>query len=65
MKIAYSKAANEATKRYRKKNDIKQTVVRFGVNEKDISDWLDKQPVKQRYIKDLIRKDMNENKKEE
>lgn len=65
MKIAYSKSANEATKRYREKNNLKTVAIHFGVGEKDISDWLDKQPVKQRYIKSLIRKDMNENKKEE
>lgn len=45
------------------KENVKQ--IKFGLNKKteaDLLDWLEQQPNKQGYIKELIRKDMEANK---
>ena len=56
-----SKAQIEANKRYRKRN-VKQLSTAFYPNDLDIWEWLDEQPNKAGYIKQLIREDMNKKK---
>lgn len=47
----------EAIKKYKKK--LKRLTLDFSPAEADLVDHINKQPKKQTYIKDLIRKDMN------
>lgn len=52
-----SQAQLEAVRRYKQKN-LKQYTIGFYPQDADILDHLNNQPVKQAYIKNLIRKDM-------
>ena len=53
--MATSESQKRATARYQKAN-TKMRSVRFYPSERDILAWLDAQPNKQGYIKDLIRR---------
>lgn len=49
---------SEAKKRYDKEN-TKQILLKFNIkNDEDILQWLEQQPSKQGYIKELIRSDI-------
>ncbi len=61
--MAVSEAQKRATAKYQKAN-TKMRSVRFYPSERDILAWLDAQPNKQGYIKDLIRADMEQRKSE-
>ncbi len=61
--MATSESQKRATARYQKAN-TKMRSVRFYPSERDILAWLDAQPNKQGYIKDLIRADMEQRKSE-
>ena len=58
-----TKAQNEANKRYRKKmreeGKFKSLVLEFYPNDLDLYDWLQEHKPMATYIKELIRKDMN------
>lgn len=56
-----TEAQKNARKKYRSKG--KRMTVDFYPSESDLIEWVESQPVKQTYIKDLIRNDMNTNKK--
>ena len=47
----------KAIKEYKKK--VKRLTLEFAPTEAELLDHINKQPKKQTYIKDLIRKDMN------
>ena len=61
--MATSESQKRAPARYQKAN-TKMRSVRFYPSERDILAWLDAQPNKQGYIKDLIRADMEQRKSE-
>lgn len=52
-----SEAQKRATEKYHKEKMVARTI-RFSPREKDVLDFLDAQPNKAGYIKELIRKDM-------
>lgn len=56
-----SEAQLAAVRKYKQKN-LKQYTIGFYPADADILEHLNKQPVKQAYIKDLIRKDMENSK---
>lgn len=55
--MAVSDAQRRANERYRKES-VRQATVRFYPTETDIWKWLQAQPNKAGYVKDLIRRDM-------
>ena len=61
--MATSESQKRAPARYQQAN-TKMRSVRFYPSERDILAWLDAQPNKQGYIKDLIRADMEQRKSE-
>ena len=55
----YSKKTNYAAQRKYEKATVKQYTLKFMTStESDLIDYLEKQPNKSGYIKDLIKKDM-------
>lgn len=52
-----TEAQKRAQAKYNKAN-VRQTAVRFYPAERDLWEWLEKQPNKAGYIKELIRADM-------
>lgn len=56
--MAVSDAQKRASSNYRKRN-VKQVVVSFYPADKDLYEYLQTKESKQRYIRDLIREDMN------
>ena len=57
--MALTEAQKRAQDAYRKKS-VKQTTTRFYPSESDIWEWLNAQGNKAGYIKELIRRDMEE-----
>lgn len=57
--MSVSDAQKRANERYRKQS-VKQATVRFYPVESDLWDWLQSQPNKAGYVKELIRRDMEE-----
>lgn len=57
--MSVSDAQKRANERYRKQS-VKQATVRFYPAESDLWDWLQSQPNKAGYVKELIRRDMEE-----
>ena len=57
-----SEALNRARKKY-KENNVKRLTVDFYPTDKEIYEYLQEQPKKQTYIKNLIREDMKRSKK--
>lgn len=55
--MAVSDAQRRANERYRKES-VRQVTVRFYPTEADIWEWLQEQPNKAGYVKELIRRDM-------
>lgn len=55
--MAVSDAQRRANERYRKES-VRQATVRFYPTEADIWEWLQAQPNKAGYVKELIRRDM-------
>lgn len=55
--MAVSDAQRRANERYRKES-VRQVTVRFYPTEADIWEWLQAQPNKAGYVKELIRRDM-------
>lgn len=55
--MAVSDAQRRANERYRKES-VRQATVRFYPTEEDIWEWLQAQPNKAGYVKELIRRDM-------
>ena len=55
--MAVSDAQRRANERYRKES-VRQATVRFYPTEADIWAWLQAQPNKAGYVKELIRRDM-------
>ena len=55
--IMPSEAQKRASAKYRKEK-VAQRVVRFSPTDQDLLDWLDAQPNRMGYIKELIRADM-------
>ena len=56
-----TEAQKRAQAKYNKAN-VRQTAVRFYPAERDMWEWLEKQPNKAGYIKELIRADMERSK---
>ncbi len=56
-----TEAQKRAQAKYNKAN-VRQTAVRFYPAERDLWEWLEKQPNKAGYIKELIRADMERSK---
>lgn len=56
-----TEAQKRAQAKYNKAN-VRQTAVRFYPSERDMWEWLEKQPNKAGYIKELIRADMERSK---
>lgn len=52
-----TEAQKRAQAKYNK-NNVRQTAIRFYPSERDMWEWLEKQPNKAGYIKQLIRADM-------
>ncbi len=57
--MSETEAQRRANLKYRKEN-VKQVVVAFYPGDADLYGWLCEQPTKAGYIKDLIRKDMEQ-----
>lgn len=55
--MAVSDAQRRANERYRKES-VRQATVRFYPTEADLWEWLQAQPNKAGYMKELIRRDM-------
>lgn len=55
-----SDAQRKATNEYRKRN-VRAFNLKFFPADKDLLDWFESQPQKAQYLKDLIRKDMENN----
>lgn len=55
--MAVSDAQRRANERYRKES-VRQVTVRFYPTEADIWEWLQSQPNRSGYVKELIRRDM-------
>lgn len=55
--MAVSDAQRRANERYRKES-VRQVTVRFYPTEADVWEWLQAQPNKAGYVKELIRRDM-------
>ena len=55
--MAVSDAQKRANERYRKAS-VRQATIRFYPSEADIWEWLQSQPNKAGYVKELIRCDM-------
>ena len=52
-----SEAQKRANEKYRK-SSVKQAVVRFYPGDEDLWEWLQSQPNRQGYLRELIRGDM-------
>lgn len=55
--MAVSDAQRRANERYRKES-VRQVTVRFYPTEADVWEWLQSQPNRSGYMKELIRRDM-------
>lgn len=55
--MAVSDAQRRANERYRKES-VRQVTVRFYPTEADVWEWLQSQPNRSGYVKELIRRDM-------
>lgn len=55
--MAQSEAQRKATNEYRKRN-VRAFNLKFFPADKDLLEWFESQPQKAQYLKELIRKDM-------
>ncbi len=55
--MAVSDAQRKANEKYRRSN-VRQVTVRFYPDDVEVWEWLQSQPNKQGYIRELIREDM-------
>ncbi|NLQ13289.1 hypothetical protein HGI81_05450 [Olsenella sp. KGMB02461] len=58
-----SEAERRAKAKYRKK--VKQAIVGFYPKDEELYEWLERQPNKSGYIRELIRKDMEKHQREQ
>lgn len=57
-----SEAEKRAKAKYRKK--VKQAIVSFYPKDEELYEWLERQPNKSGYIRELIRRDMEKHQRE-